>query len=198
LTTGTGSTGATSTLSAGSRSTGAASTWAWQLQGAIFHGFDGGSLFRFIEGAILVRVVRREGFVELRGSGSDHFAGWLAFRSTFRGAFLSAGWAAGTASGRSHFEGTVIDGRGDFFEFSGFQFAILVGVEGGEGSVACAELGDGFGGWWALRTAAAGSTGSTAAGSFRSLGLGRGHGQTSEGQRENELCFHGLVFSVSG
>jgi hypothetical protein len=203
-------TGAAAARATGSGSTGTASTWAWELQGTIFHGFDGSSLFGFVERAILVGVVGSEGFVELRGTGGDHFAGGFtggsAFRAsrgraTFRLAFGTTGRAAGAASGRTHFERTVVDGRSDFLEFSGFQFAVLVGVKGREGGVALAELGDGFGGRRALGTAAALATGTAwtaAAWSFRSLGLCRGDGEACESQREDQMGFHGFVLFYFG
>jgi hypothetical protein len=47
--TGSRTAGAAAALSTGTGTAGTASTWAWELQGAIFHGFDGGRLFGFVE-----------------------------------------------------------------------------------------------------------------------------------------------------
>ena len=71
--------------------------------------------------------VRLAAFAALGTTGG--LAAFATFRSTRR-----------TAPGRPHFEGTVFDGRRDLVKFRSLELAALVGIEGGEGSVALAQF----------------------------------------------------------
>ena len=130
---------------ASTRSTRAAATGTWKLEGTVFNGGGHRSLLSFVDGAALVLVVRCEGFKKFRGRGCDAFpvrlAAFAAFGTTGGlAAFATIRSTRRTTPGRPHFEGTVFDGRRDLVEFRSLELTALVGIEGGEGSVALAEL----------------------------------------------------------
>jgi hypothetical protein len=159
------------------RTTRAATTGTRELEGPVFNGRGHGGLFGFVDGAALVLVVRSEGFKKLRGSGRGalpvRLAAYAALGTT-RGlaAFATFRSTRRTAPGRPHFEGTVFDGRRDLVKFRSLELAALVGIEGGEGSVALAQFRGSF--RWRRRSRAVATlpAGTARAASARALGDG--------------------------
>lgn len=165
---------------ASTRSTRAAATGTWKLEGTVFNGGGHCSLFGLVDRAALVLIVRREGFEELRGRGCDALPVRLAALTTLRttgglAAFATVRSTRRTAAGRPHLEGTVFNGSRNLVDLRSLKLAALVGIEGGEGRIALAELSGSFRWRRRCRAFAALSTlpaGTAGAASTRTLGDG--------------------------
>jgi hypothetical protein len=165
---------------ASTRSTRAAATGTWKLEGTVFNGRDHCSLFGFVDGATLVLVVRCEGFEKLSSSGGGalpvRLAAFAALGTTWGlTTFATVRSTRRTAPGRPHFEGTVFDGGRDLVEFRSLELAALVGIESGESRITLAEFRRSFG--WRRRSRAVTALSAGTAGAASSGALGDGEAQ---------------------